>query len=123
MRVSVVLLQTLTKSLELRELPGVQAFRFDDAVEILCVDDFTTRVRVHLYFSLARILPPPSTSTSFCDENDENESKLTEIPLFNRAWWRVNYIFYLWCGVARAINILVQAVMPIQRLLRSCSRT
>ena len=45
-RVSVVLLQTLTKSLELRELPGVQAFRFDDAVEIFCVDDFATRVRV-----------------------------------------------------------------------------
>jgi hypothetical protein len=29
-------------------LPGVQAFRFDDAVEIFCVDDFPTRVRVHL---------------------------------------------------------------------------
>ena len=43
-RVSVVLLQTLTKSLELRELPGVQAFRFDDAVEIFCVYDFATRV-------------------------------------------------------------------------------
>jgi hypothetical protein len=28
-------------------LPGVQAFRFDDAVEIFCVDDFATRVRVH----------------------------------------------------------------------------
>jgi len=55
-RVSVVLLQTLTKSLELGELPGVQAFRFDDAVEIFCVDDFATRVRVHLYVSLARIL-------------------------------------------------------------------
>ena len=25
-----------------------QAFRFDDAVEIFCVDDFATRVRVHL---------------------------------------------------------------------------
>ena len=47
-RVSIMLLQTLTKSLELRELPGVQAFRFDDAVEIFCVDDFATRVRVHL---------------------------------------------------------------------------
>ena len=47
-RVSVVLLQTLTKSLELRELPGVQAFGFDDAVEIFCVDDFATRVRIHL---------------------------------------------------------------------------
>ena len=46
-RVSVVLLQTLTKSLELGELPGVQAFRFDDTVEIFCVDDFATRVRVH----------------------------------------------------------------------------
>ena len=45
-RVSFVLLQTLTKSLELRELPGVQAFRFDDAVEIFCVDDFAT-VRVY----------------------------------------------------------------------------
>jgi len=33
-RVSIMLLQTLTKSLELCELPGVQAFRFDDAVEI-----------------------------------------------------------------------------------------
>ena len=47
-RVSIMLLQTLTKSLELRELPGVQAFRFDDAVEIFCVDDFATRVRIHL---------------------------------------------------------------------------
>ena len=47
-RVSIMLLQTLTKSLELLELPGVQAFRFDDAVEIFCVDDFATRVRVHL---------------------------------------------------------------------------
>ena len=47
-RVSIMLLQTFTKSLELRELPGVQAFRFDDAVEIFCVDDFATRVRVHL---------------------------------------------------------------------------
>jgi hypothetical protein len=40
----------------LRELPGVQAFRFDDAVEIFCVYDFATRVRIHLYVSLARIL-------------------------------------------------------------------
>jgi hypothetical protein len=46
-RVSVVLLQTLTKSLELGELPGVQAFRFDDTVEIFCVDDFATSVAVH----------------------------------------------------------------------------
>ena len=46
-RVSIVLLQTLAKSLELRELPGVQAFRFDDAVEIFSVYDFATRVRVH----------------------------------------------------------------------------
>ena len=45
---ALLLLQTFTKSLELRELPGVQAFRFDDAVEIFCVDDFATRVRVHL---------------------------------------------------------------------------
>ena len=30
-RVSIVLLQTFTKSLELGELPGVQAFRFDNA--------------------------------------------------------------------------------------------
>jgi hypothetical protein len=43
-RVSIMLLQTFTKSLELRELPGVQAFRFDDAVQIFCVDDFATRV-------------------------------------------------------------------------------
>jgi len=42
--------------LKLRELPGVQAFRFDDTVEIFCVDDFATRVRIHLYVSLARIL-------------------------------------------------------------------
>jgi hypothetical protein len=28
-------------------LPGVQAFRFDDAVEIFSVYDFATRVRVH----------------------------------------------------------------------------
>jgi hypothetical protein len=42
-----VLLQTLTKSLELGELPGVQAFRFDDTVEIFCVDDFATSVAVH----------------------------------------------------------------------------
>ena len=54
--VPLMLLETLTKSLELRELPGVQAFRFDDAVEIFCVDDFATRVRIHLYVSLARIL-------------------------------------------------------------------
>jgi len=40
----------------LRELPGVQAFRFDDAVEIFSVYDFATRVRVHLYVSLARCL-------------------------------------------------------------------
>ena len=55
-RVSIMLLQTLTKSLELRELPGVQAFRFDDTVEIFCVDDFATRIRVHLYVSLTRCL-------------------------------------------------------------------
>jgi hypothetical protein len=42
--------------LELRELPGVQAFRFDDAVEIFSVYDFATRVRIHLYVSLARFL-------------------------------------------------------------------
>jgi hypothetical protein len=54
--VPLLLLETLTKSLELRELPGVQAFRFDDAVEIFCVDDFATRVRIHLYVSLAPIL-------------------------------------------------------------------
>jgi hypothetical protein len=47
-RVSIMFLQTLTKSLELRELPGVEAFRPDDAVEIFSVDDFATRVRVHL---------------------------------------------------------------------------
>jgi hypothetical protein len=46
--VPLVLLQTLTKSLELRELPGVQAFRPDDFIEIFCVYDFATRVRVHL---------------------------------------------------------------------------
>ena len=46
--VPLLLLETLTKSLELRELPGVQAFRFDDAVEIFSVYDFATRVRVHL---------------------------------------------------------------------------
>ena len=45
---ALLLLQTFTKSLELRELPGVQAFRFDDAVQIFCVDDFATRVRIHL---------------------------------------------------------------------------
>jgi hypothetical protein len=55
-RVSIMLLQTLTKSLELGELGLVQAFRFDDAVEIFCVDVFATRVRIHLYVSLARIL-------------------------------------------------------------------
>jgi hypothetical protein len=38
------------------ELPGVQAFRFVDAVEIFCVVDFATRVRIHLYVSLARRL-------------------------------------------------------------------
>jgi len=54
--VPLLLLETLSKSLELGELPGVQAFRFDDAVEIFCVYDFATRVRVHLYISLARIL-------------------------------------------------------------------
>jgi hypothetical protein len=43
-----VLVQTLRKSLELGELRGVQGFRFDDAVEIFCVDDFATKVRVHL---------------------------------------------------------------------------
>jgi hypothetical protein len=37
-------------------LPGVQAFRFDDAVEIFSVYDFATRVRIHLYVSLARFL-------------------------------------------------------------------
>ena len=47
-RVPVMFLETFTKSLELRELPRVQAFRLDDAVEILCVNDFATRVRVHL---------------------------------------------------------------------------
>ena len=46
--VPLLLHETLTKSLELRELPGVQAFRFDDAVEIFCVYDFATRVRIHL---------------------------------------------------------------------------
>ena len=47
-RVPVVFLETFSKSLELRELPRVQAFRFDDAVEIFCVYDFATRVSVHL---------------------------------------------------------------------------
>jgi hypothetical protein len=51
-RVSIMLLQTLTKSLELRELPGVQAFRFDDAVEIFSVYDFATRVRVHYTYCM-----------------------------------------------------------------------
>ena len=45
--VPLLLLETLTKSLELRELPGVQAFRFDDAVEIFSVYDFATSVAVH----------------------------------------------------------------------------
>jgi hypothetical protein len=48
MIVPVMFLETFTKSLELREVPRVQAFRLDDAVEILCVNDFATRVRVHL---------------------------------------------------------------------------
>ena len=47
-RVSMMLLHTFTKSLELRELPRVQAFRFDDAVEIFCVDDFATGVLVQV---------------------------------------------------------------------------
>jgi hypothetical protein len=54
--VPLLLLQTLTKSLELGELGLVKAFRPDDAVEIFCVYDFATRVRIHLYVSLARIL-------------------------------------------------------------------
>jgi hypothetical protein len=41
-----MLLQTLTKSLELRELPRVQVFRFDDAVEIFWVGDFATPSRL-----------------------------------------------------------------------------
>ena len=53
--VPLVLLETLTKSLELGELGLVKAFRLDDFIEIFCVYDFATRVRVHL-FSLARIL-------------------------------------------------------------------
>ena len=42
--VPLLLLETLTQSLELRELGLVQAFRPDDAVEIFCVYDFATRV-------------------------------------------------------------------------------
>jgi hypothetical protein len=45
--VPLLLLETLSKSLKLRELGLVQAFRFDDAVEIFCVYDFATRVAVH----------------------------------------------------------------------------
>ena len=46
--VPLLLLETLTKSLELGELGLVKAFRLDDFIEIFCVYDFATRVRVHL---------------------------------------------------------------------------
>jgi len=45
--VPLMLLETLSKSLKLRELGLIKTLRLDDFVEIFCIHDFMTSISVH----------------------------------------------------------------------------